>query len=75
MDAGIYTLMLVLAASGLDGTKVLVSIPEGTFHFTHNTEFYGAQAAVEVVLHKLSSQRSGCLSCTRKLWIYAVCAK
>ena len=62
MDAGIYTLMLVLASSGLDGTKVLVSIPEGTFHFTHNTEFDGAQAAaaasaaaaaVEVVLYKL----------------------
>ena len=30
MDAALYTLMLVLAASGLDGTQVLVSIPEGT---------------------------------------------
>ena len=35
MDAAIYTLMLFLAASGLDGTQVLVSIPEGTYHSTY----------------------------------------
>ena len=32
MDAAIHTLLLVIAASRLDGTKVLVSIPEGTFY-------------------------------------------
>merc|ERR1739838_301230 len=29
MYAAFYTLIVVLAASGMDGTKVLVSIPEG----------------------------------------------
>ena len=32
MDAVIRTLMLVLAASRLDGIEVLVSIPEDTFY-------------------------------------------
>merc|ERR1711962_904236 len=36
MDAAIYSLMLVLAASRLDGTKVLVSIPEGETDAQHS---------------------------------------
>merc|ERR1719370_1635426 len=35
MDAAINTLMVILAASRLDGTQVLVSIPEGDLNAQH----------------------------------------
>ena len=52
MDAAIYTWMLVLAASKLGGTQVLIPqvlIPVGTFHSIHIFNYRGKRLWLVIV--------------------------
>ena len=65
MDSAIFTLMILLTAAGADGTKVMVSIPEGQFRTQHVRGFYSVPGSQQREKRSLLTIDDTCLEVIR----------